>query len=208
MEDILDLYAEPSDPIRPVICMDESPVQLVADVQPPLPLQPGRVTRIDHLYERRGTANLFMFLQPAVGWRHVRVTPRRTKVDWAHAMKLLADHFFPEASVIRVVLDNLNIHSPASFYEAFPPEEARRLTERFEFHYTPKKASWLNMAELEFAVLTKQCLERRLASQEILTQEVAKWEDQRNHVQAKVIWRFTTTRARIKLAKLYPTRQN
>lgn len=208
MEAVLDLYAELYDPNRPVICMDESLIQLVANVQPPLPLQPGRVTRIDHHYERRGTSNLFMFLQPAAGWRHVCVTARRTKIDWAQAMKCLADQCFPETQVIRVVLDNLNTHSPASFYDAFPPDEARRLTERFEFYYTPKHGSWLNMAELEFAVLSKQCLKRRLASQEFLAQEVGNWEHQRNQAQAKVTWRFTTPMARTKLAKLYPTRQN
>ena len=208
MEDILDLYAEPYDLTRPVICMDESPVQLVADVRSPIPLKPGRVARIDHQYERRGTANLFMFLQPAAGWRHVNVTARRTKIDWAQAMQILADHFFPEVQVIRLVLDNLNTHSPASFYDAFPPAEARRLTERFEFHYTPIHGSWLNMAELEFAALSKQCLKRRLASQEILTREVTTWEHQRNQVQTKVTWRFTTTNARTKLTRLYPSRQN
>jgi hypothetical protein len=162
MEDILDLYAENYDPLRPLICFDEFPYQMVAAKRLPLPLQPGKPARYDYEYRRMGTCNVFMFFQPQAGWRHVEVTHRRTKKDFAHCMKDLVDIHFPEAEMIRVVLDNLNTHTPAALYEVFAPEEARRIVRKLEFHFTPKHASWLNMAEIEISVLDRQCLDRRL----------------------------------------------
>lgn len=181
------------------------PVQLVGETRLPLPCQPGRVQRIDYEYERRGTANLFCFFQPAVGWRHVKVTARRTKVDFAHCMKQLVDDFYPQAKKIRVILDNLNIHSPASLYEAFEPAEARRLLRKLEFHYTPKHASWLNMVEIEFSVLFGQCLDRRIPDLETLKAEIAAWERRRNDDAATVNWQFTTAKARDKFKRFYPS---
>ncbi len=204
MEDVLDVYQRPYDPKRPQVCMDETSKQLLADVQPPLPVQPGQKERYDYEYEREGVANLFMFVEPLVGKRHVKVTDRRTKVDWAEAMRELSDVYYPEAEVIVVVLDNLNTHSPASFYEAFEPEEAHRLANRFEFHYTPKHGSWLNMAEIEFSALGRQCLDRRIPDKACLAAEVHTWEEERNASVVKVLWRFTTADARIRLAHLYP----
>jgi hypothetical protein len=167
-------------------------------------MQSGTPQRYDFEYKREGTCNLFMFLQPLVGWRHVKVTDRRTKQDFAFCMNDLAEIHFPEAEKIRVVLDNLNTHTPAAFYETFPPEQARRLTKKLEFHYTPKHSSWLNMAEVEISVLTKQCLDRRLGNQEIVTREVAAWEAERNSIKATIDWRFTIPNARDKLKRLYP----
>ncbi len=204
MEDVLDVYQRPYDPKRPQVCMDETSKQLLADVQPPLPAQPGQPERYDYEYEREGVANLFLFVEPLAGKRHVKVTDRRTKVDWAEAMRELSDVYYPEAEVIVVVLDNLNTHSPASFYEAFAPEEAHRLANRFEFHYTPKHGSWLNMAEIEFSALGRQCLAQRIPDKACLTAELRIWEDERNASVVKVLWRFTTADARIKLAHLYP----
>jgi len=204
MEDILDLYAEPPDPRRPLVCFDERPVQLLSDVRDPEPAAPGRPARIDYEYRREGTCNLFLFFAPHERWRHVDVTERRTAIDFAHQMRWLVDERHPEADVIRIVADNLNTHSPASLYKAFAPEEARRITRKLEFHYTPKHASWLNMDELEFSVLTRQCLNRRLPSPEAVAAEVAPWEEQRNADGATVTWRFTTPIARTKLARLYP----
>ncbi len=204
MEDVLDLYAEPPDPLRPLVTFDERPVQLLSDVREPLPCALGKPRRQDYEYKREGTCNLFCFFAPHEGWRHVEVTERRTAVDFAQEMKWLVDCRYPEAEKIRVVLDNLNIHSPASLYQAFPPEEARRLTRRLEFHPTPKHASWLNMNELELAVLSKQCLHRRLDSREKVAQEVHAWEEERNAAKATVTWRFTTAHARTRLARLYP----
>jgi hypothetical protein len=204
MEDVLDVYQRPYDRKRPQVCMDETSKQLLADVQPPLPAQPGQKERYDYEYEREGVANLFLFVEPLVGKRHVKVTDRRTKVDWAQAMRELSDVYYPEAEVIVVVLDNLNTHSPASFYEAFEPEEAHRLANRFEFHYTPKHGSWLNMAEIEFSALGRQCLDRRIPDKACLAAEVHSWEEERNASVVKVLWRFTTADARIKLAHLYP----
>ena len=203
MEDVLDLYAEPFDPCRPWVCFDERPCQLVGDVLEPLPTKPGKPKRIDHEYERKGTCNLFMLVQPQVGWRHAEVTERRTAIDFAHQMKALVDEHFPEAEVVRVVLDNLNTHGGGSLYEAFPPEEARRIVRRLEFHYTPKHGSWLNMAEIELSVLGRQCLDRRIPDTATLKQEVAAWEAERNARRATITWRFTTTDARTKLSKLY-----
>jgi hypothetical protein len=205
MEDVLEVYRRPYDPRYPQICMDETSTQLVADTRPALPAAPGRTMRHDYEYARGGVANLFLFVEPLRGWRHVTVTARRTKPDWAHAMRDLADRSYPNAERIVVVLDNLNTHGPASFYEAFPPAEARRLATRFEFHYTPKHGSWLNMAEIEFSILARQCLDRRLPTTALLAHEVAAWVTQRNAATATIAWRFTTADARIKLHRLYPS---
>jgi hypothetical protein len=204
MEDVLDVYAQPYDPKRPQVCMDEASKQLLDDVQEPLLMQPGQPKRYDYEYEREGTANLFMFVEPLMGQRHVKVTDRRTKKDWAQTMQELSDVYYPEAEVIVVVMDNLNTHSPTSFYEAFEPEEARRLVKRFEFHYTPKHGSWLNIAEIELSALGRQCLARRIPDKAKLTSEVKAWEEERNASVVKVQWRFTTADARIRLAHLYP----
>ena len=204
MEDVLDVYQRPYDPARPQVCMDETNKQLLADVRPPLPAQPAQPERYDYEYAREGVANLFLFVEPLVGRRQVRVTHRRTKIDWAEAMRELSDVDYPEAEVIVVVLDNLNTHSTASFYEAFEPEEAHRLAKRFEFHYTPKHGSWLNMAEIELSALGRQCLARRIPDPACLSREVSAWEKERNASVVKVQWRFTTADARIKLAHLYP----
>jgi transposase len=204
MEDVLEVYQRPYDPKRPQVCMDETSKQLLADTREPIPVEPGSPQRIDHEYKREGVANLFMFSEPQIGKRHVKVTERRTSKDWALAMKELADDHYPEAEVIVIVLDNLNTHKPASFYEAFEPEEAQRLSRRFEFHYTPKHGSWLNMAEIELSVLNRQCLDRRIPIQDLLASEVKAWENERNDQVVKVLWRFTTADARIKLKHLYP----
>lgn len=206
MEDILDLYAEPFQPAFPVICFDELPYQRVSETQLPVPMQNGKPLRYDFEYRREGTCNLFMLLQPLAGWRHIKVTARRTKQDFAWCMKDLVEIHFPQAEKIRVVLDNLNTHSPAAFYEAFPPDQARRLTKKLEFHYTPEHSSWLNMAEVEISVLTEQCLDRRLGSLVIVVKEVGAWEDERNAARATIDWRFTIPNARDKLKKLYPVR--
>jgi transposase len=205
MEDILDLYAEPYDARRPQVCFDESPVQLVSEVQTPLPPRPGQPMRYDYEYRREGTANLFLFVQPLRGWRHVNVTARRTASDFAYQMQELVDVHFPQAEVIRLVVDNLNTHTPAALYETFAPAEARRLTHKLEFHYTPKHGSWLNMAECEFAALTKQCLARRIPDDTTLRQEVVAWQTRRNRAKTRINWRFATTDARVKLQRLYPT---
>jgi hypothetical protein len=204
MEDVLEVYTRAHDPKRPLVCMDETSKQLLADVHEPSPARPGQPERYDYEYERKDVANLFMFLEPLAGKRHVKVSQRRTKKDWAQAMRELADAHHPEAEAIVVVLDNLNTHSPASFYEAFEPQEARRLATRFEFHYTPKHGSWLNMAEIELSVLGRQCLAHRIADPAALASKVRAWEEERNASVVKVHWRFTTTDARIKLAHLYP----
>jgi hypothetical protein len=204
MEDLLDLYAEPYDPRYPVICFDEVPYQLISEKQKPLPIQPGKPQRYDYEYQRQGTCNLFMFLQPLLGWRHVKITAQRTKQDFAHCMQDLADIHFSEAEKIRVVLDNLNIHTPAAFYETFPPEQARTLARKIEFHYTPKHSSWLNMAEVEISVLYEQCLDRRLGQLNRLQNEIAAWQAERNARQATIDWRFSITNARDKLKRLYP----
>ncbi len=205
MEDVLDLYAAPSAPNRPTVCLDEKSVQLLMELRPPQPLRPGQPRRIDYTYKRNGTRNLFIFLAPGTGWRHVKVTAQRTKLDFAQCLKELVDVHFPEADVIRLVMDNLNTHTPAVLYEAFDPSEARRLLARLEFHYTPKHGSWLNMAEIEIAMLSKQCLDRRLPDEAQLRTEVAVWQDRRNAQQATVHWQFTTADARTKLKHLYPT---
>ena len=205
MEDILELYEQLYDPQQPVECFDERPYQLVGEVRVPLPMQPGQPLRYDYEYRRKGTCNLFLFFQPLAGWRHVKVTRQRTKQDFAQCMKELVDIHFPKAEVIRVVLDNLNTHTPAALYEVFEPEEARRILRKLEFHYTPKHGSWLDMAEVEFSVLSGQCLNRRIPDVEMLQREIAAWEKERNEKQATVDWRFTATDARVKLKRLYPS---
>lgn len=203
MEDVLALYAQPADPEHPVVCFDERPVQLHSEVHPPQAVQPGRVRRIDYEYRREGTCNLFMCFQPSAGWRWVKVTERRTKVDFAQCMKALVDEHFPHAKRIRVVLDNLNTHSFASLYAAFEPQEAFRLTQKLEFHYTPKHGSWLNMAEIEFSILARQCLSRRIPSLSQLDTDVSAWTHDRNARSATVRWRFTLSDARARLHWLY-----
>ena len=204
MEDVLTVYQRPPDAAHPVICMDETSKQLVGETRLPLPAEPGQPRREDYEYERHGVANLFLFSEPLTGWREVRVTERRTGTDWAEAMRELANQHYPTAERITVVRDNLNTHRPASFYEAFAPEEARRLTERFEFHDTPKHGSWLNRAEIEFSVLARQCLNRRISNAEILRHEIRVWQQKRNATGHTIDWQFTTTDARIKLKRLYP----
>lgn len=207
MEDVLEVYQRPYDPRRPQVCLDETSKQLTKEVRVPIPAAPGRTARIDSEYERNGTANLFMMFEPLRGWRHVEVTDRRTKIDFAHVIRDLVDVHYPEAETIVLVMDNLNTHKPASLYEAFPPDEARRLIEKLEIHYTPKHGSWLDMAETELGILSRQCLDRRLPDRDTLTREVAAWEDARNTAESKVIWQFTTEDARIKPRTLYPTIQ-
>jgi len=204
MEDVLDLYAEPYDPAQPVVCFDECPVQLIGETRTPQPARPGHPRRVDYEYRRNGTANLFMLVQPRAGWREVTVTERRTSRDFAEQMRRLVDEHFPTASRIRVVLDNLNTHTPTALYEAFAPAEARRLLKKLEFHYTPKHGSWLDMAELELASLARQCLGRRLPDLETLRTEVAAWQTPRNAQQVPITWRFTVEDARLKLHRLYP----
>jgi transposase len=203
MEDVLDLYAEPFDPGRPVVCFDERPCQLIGEVLAPMPMKPGRSRRQDYEYKRGGTANLFVMVQPLAGWRHLDVTDRRGSLDFAREIKALVDEHFPEAEVVRVVLDNLSSHTPAALYQAFSPEEARRLTRKIEFHYTPKHGSWLNMAEIEISVLSRQCLKRRIPDAETLRCGLGAWESERNAKRATICWRFTTGDARTKLDKLY-----
>jgi hypothetical protein len=205
MEDVLDVYAEPPDPLRPKVCFDETPKQLIAETRQPLPARPGQPERFDYEYRRNGTCNLFMFLEPDQGWRHVAVTDHRTKQDFAHQMQWLVDQAFPEAQVIRVILDNLNIHRPAALYEAFPPAEARRILRRLEFHYTPRHGSWLNMAELELSVFERQCWDRRIGDKETLARETQALEEQRNAAQVTIHWQFTNQVAPLKLHRLYPS---
>ena len=208
MEAVLDLYAEPVDLRRPRVCFDEMTKQLVAELRAPLPMTPGQVERYDYEYRRNGVANLFLFYSPdhrAGGWRHVEVTERRTKVDFAWQMKALVDEHFPEAEVIRVVLDNLNTHTPAALYEAFAPDEAHRLAAKLEFIHTPKHASWLNQAEIELGVLAHQCLDRRLPDPETLRREVGAWERPRNDAGTTIQWLFRLSDARTKLRHLYPS---
>ena len=205
MENVLEVYTRPHDPARPLVCLDETSKQLVAETREPIPMQPGQPARYDYEYERNGTANAFMLFAPLEGWRHVKITERRTSIDYAQVLKELSDVHFGKAEKIVLVQDNLNTHSPASLYEAFPPAEARRLVERFEWYYTPKHGSWLNMAESELGVLAKQCLDRRIADRETLQREAAAWTLRRNTHNAKANWHFTTADARVKLKSLYPT---
>ena len=208
MEAVLAVYQRPDNPDYPVICLDESTKQLVKETTIPIPAQPGQPQRIDYEYERNGTANLFMVCEPITGWRHVEVTQRRTAIDYAHLLKALVDVFCPEAIQITVVQDNLNTHSPASLYKAFEPSEARRTLDKLEFCHTPKHGSWLNMAEIELSVLSRQCLDRRIPDFESLEQQVTAWQSQRNEEETWIDWRFTTQDARIKLHRLYPSINN
>lgn len=205
MEDVLDLYAQPYDPKYPQVCFDERPMQLLADVLEPLALCPGHPRRYDHEYERNGTANLFILCQPLMGWRVVKATYQRKKVDFAACMKELVDVHFPQAEVIRIVLDNLNTHTPAALYDVFSPDEARRILRKLDFHFTPKHGSWLNMAEIEISILARQCLKQRIDSFQRLQDVTQWWTTQRNEQQAKIHWCFDVSTARTKLTHLYPS---
>jgi transposase len=205
MEDVLDLYEEPYDSQRPTVNFDETNKQLIAETRVPLPARSGQPARYDYEYKRNGTRNLFLFCEPQAGWRHLAVTAQRTRHDFAHQMQWLVDERYPQTEVIRVVLDNLNTHTIASLYEAFAPAEARRIAKRLEFHYTPKHGSWLNMAEIELSMVSRQCLERRIPDEETLRREVRAYEDRCNTAQAKIEWRFTAKDARVKLRRLYPS---
>ncbi len=207
MEDVLDVYTRPYDPARPVICMDETTKQLLRDGQAglaTLPPAPERPARVDYVYER-GVVNLFLFCEPLHARRWVDVTEHRTRVDWAHQIKELVDERYPDAERVVLIMDNLNTHSPASLYEAFPPGEAKRLADKLEIHHTPKHGSWLNVAEIELSVLSRQCLDRRVPDYATLRAEVAAWQAHRDQTGGKVDWRFTTADARIKLKRLYPS---
>lgn len=204
MEDVLDLYEQPYDPHRPVVCFDETSKQLIKETRLPIPAVSGRRERYDYEYQRNGTRNLFMFFEPLRGWRHLEVTERRTAVDFAHQIKWLVDRVYPHAEVVCVVLDNLNTHNIASLYKAFEPSEARRIATRIEFHHTPKHGSWLDMAEIEFSVFARQCLDRRIPDELTLKRECAALELRRNSVHASVKWQFTSRDARTKLKNLYP----
>ena len=204
MEDVVELYEQPYDPTRPVICMDETNKQLVGETRTPIAAGPGRPRRIDYEYERHGTADVFLFTEPLGNWRCVEITESRTRLDWAQQIKNLVDIHYPEATKIRLVMDNLNTHTLGSLYEAFPPEEARRIAEKLEIHYTPKHGSWLNVAEIELRVLTVQCLSRRIPNAPKLRREVQAWETVRNASGARVDWQFTSADARIHLRQLYP----
>jgi DDE superfamily endonuclease len=205
MEDILEVYTRPFDPQRPLVCMDESSKQLLAETRTPLSPQPGQLERYDYEYSRNGVATLFVAFEPLAGWRHVEVTQQRTRQDWARFVRDLLDVRYAQAERVILVMDNLNTHSGASLYETFPPEEAWRLLQRLEIHYTPKHGSWLNMAEGELSVLQRQCLDRRIGTVEFLKQEIAAWQAERNQNAIGANWRFTTQEARIKLRKLYPS---
>ena len=204
MEEVLDLYAEPEDPQRPRVCFDEMPYQMISETRMPVPMQAGKAERYDYEYHREGTCNLFLFFNPFVGKRRIKVTQRRTKQDFAHCMKELVDEDYPDAVVIRVILDQLNTHTKAALYETFEPEEARRIARKLEFHYTPKHGSWLNMAEIEFSVVDRQCLDRWLQDIETVQSEIAAWEMPRNEQNIGIDWQFTTEKARQKLERLYP----
>ena len=208
MEDVLDLYAEPYDPNRPVVCFDETSTQLLADVREPLPAQPGRPRRQDYEYRRRGTRNLFLSCEPLAGWRHIAITQRRAMPDFAHQMRWLVDVAYPHATVVRVVLDNLNTHRVASLYETFPAAEARRIAIRLEFHHTPKHASWLNMAEIEFSALSRACLKGRNPDADALEHAITAYQTRRNTAGVAINWRFGTDDARIKLHRFYPCLSN
>jgi len=204
MEDVLEVYHLPYDPDYPVVCMDESSKQLIGEVRAPVPCAPGRIARMDDEYVRNGVAEIFMEVEPLSGKRHVAITERRTRKDWATRIKEMLDERYPDAIKVRLVMDNLNTHSIVSLYETFEPEEARRLAERLDIHYTPKHGSWLNMAEIEFSALKGQCLDRRIDNMEDMKTEVATWERDRNNRSKKIDWQFTTAEARIKLTRLYP----
>lgn len=207
MEEVLDIYKQPYDPDYPVVCMDESSKQHTVEMRQPLEAEPGKPARYDTEYKRNGVSNLFVFFEPLAGWRRMDVTNTRTAVDWAHQVKTLLDEDYPQAVKVRLVSDNLNTHTLASLYKAFEPSEAKRLADRLEMHHTPKHGSWLNMAEIEFSHLGRQCLDRRIPDQETMRKEVKAWVQQRNQSKAKMEWRFTTDDARIKLKHLYPSIQ-
>lgn len=204
MEDVLDVYTRPHDPARPLVCLDETSKQLTKETRAPFPMQPGQPARFDYEYERNGVASLFMVFAPLEGWRHAAVRARRTAIDYALVLRDLADTHVPKVDKIVLVQDNLNTHRPASLYEAFPAAEAKRIADRFEWHYTPKHGSWLNIAECELSVLARQCLDRRIPDQASLETEVTAWAQNRNNARAKTNWRFTSQDARIKLSQLYP----
>jgi transposase len=206
MEDVPDLYEESYDPMRPVICFDEKPYQLIGETRERIPREVGKPERYDYHYERNGTVNLFIIVEPAAGRRDIVVTERRTKQDFAEMMRRIVDEFCQDSDNIRIVMDNLNTHNPASLYERFEAEEARRILRRLEFHYTPKHASWLNMAEIEISVLSKQCIGRRIGDADTLKREISAWQEERNKKSAKIEWRFTNTKAREKLGRLYPSK--
>ncbi len=203
MEDVLEVYTRPYDERFPQVCLDEKSKQLSSDVREPLRAEPGCPARHDYEYERNGTANLFIVCEPLAGWRHLKVTERRTKIDWARCVRELVDVHYPHVERLVLVMDNLNTHTPAALYEAFDPAEARRLCEKLEIHYTPKHGSWLNMAEIELSVLARQCLERLISEREALAGEVGAWEAERNASESSIDWRFTSAEARIKLKHLY-----
>lgn len=205
MEDVLEVYHRPHDPKRPLVCFDEGSKQQTKETRLPLPAQPGSVAKYDFEYERNGTSNVFVFFAPLEAWRHIKITARRTLIDFAHCMRDLVDIHFPAAATIVVVLDNLNTHKLASLYEAFPPAEARRIAEKLEIHYTPKHGSWLNMAEIELSVLHRQCLKARIPDRATLITQTTAWQQRRNRQQSTVHWQFTTDDARTKLHRLYPS---
>jgi len=205
MEEVLDLYEEPYDPERPKVNFDETNKQLIAETRTPLPAQPGQPECYDYEYQRHGTRNLFLFCEPQAGFRQIVVSEHRRMPDFAHQMRWLVDERYPQAKVIRVTLDQLNTHTPPSLYETFEPAEARRILKRLEFHYTPKHGSWLNMAEIELSILSRQCLDRRIPDEETLKREITAYEERRNAAQAAIEWRFTTRDARVKLHRLYPS---
>ena len=205
MEDVLDVYKRPYDPKHPNVCLDETSKQLIGETRTPVPTRPGQPVRYDYEYKRNGVANLFMMSEPLVGKRYVKVTQRRTKIDWAYCVREMVDQIYPDAEQIVLVMDNLNTHNKSSLYEAFEPAEAKRIADKLEIHYTPKHGSWLDMAEIELGIMARQCLSRRIDSMEQLKDEVAAWQMIRNTAEAKVNWRFTTEDARIKLKRLYPS---
>jgi DDE superfamily endonuclease len=205
MEDVLDVYQRPYDPKRPVVCMDETFKQLIGASREPLPMQPGAVARDDYVYVRNGVASLFLACEPLAGWRQIAVTEHRRRTDWAGFIRSLLDGRYRDVETIVLVMDQLNTHSPASLYEAFPPEDAKRLAARLEIHHTPKHGSWLNQAEIELSVVGRQCLSRRIAQAETLTHRIANWQQERNRATVKIRWQFTTHDARIKLRSLYPS---
>jgi hypothetical protein len=205
MEDVLDLYHRPYDPLRPQVCLDEASKQLISETRPSIPPQPGRVRRVDAEYHRNGTASVFMMTVPLEGKRHVRVREHRKREDFAEVVRELCDELYPEAEKIVLVMDNLNTHNTASLYEAFKPQEARRLAERLEIHYTPKHGRWLNMAEIELSILSRQCMDDYFETQEQLAEQIVTWERSRNENNVGIDWRFTTADARIKLKRLYPS---
>lgn len=205
MEDVLDVYKRPYDPRRPNVCLDETSKQLIGETRIPVPACPGQPARYDYEYKRNGVANLFMIFEPLIGKRHVKVTQRRTKIDWAYCVREMVDQIYPDAEQIVLVMDNLNTHNKSSLYEAFEPAEAKRIADKLEIHYTPKHGSWLDMAEIELGILARQCLSRRIDNMEQLKDEVDTWQAIRNTAEVKVNWRFTTKDARIKLKRLYPS---